>query len=64
LSTKQNHDGIALCRDKAKKEYIFDSTIVTLKSSFAKLMLWVKTDFFMTGSNEMVDDMGARRSTA
>jgi hypothetical protein len=60
LATKQDHHGIAFRWDEAKEENIFDSAVVAFESGFAELMLWVEADFFVTRSDEVVDDMGTR----
>ena len=62
MSTEQDDDGVGFSWDEPQQEDIFHAAVVTFESCLTELMLWVETDFFMTRSDEVVDDMRARRA--
>jgi hypothetical protein len=64
LSTEKDHHSIAFRWDESQEEDIFDTAVVTFQGRLAELVLWMETHFFVSGADEMVDDVGSRgRST-
>ncbi|KAI6749190.1 hypothetical protein HG531_008137 [Fusarium graminearum] len=61
LSAEKDNNSIGLCWDETQKESILCSTIVAFQNGIAEGRLWVKLNFLVASSNEVVHDVG--RST-
>lgn len=60
MTTQEYDDSIRFRRDKAEKKDVFSATVVALGCCGPKRTGRVQCDFFVLGSDEMIDDMGAR----
>ena len=64
LTTKQHDDGIAFGGDESEEEDVFDAAVVAFKGCLAQLMLRVERHFFVSRTDKVVYDVGARCATA
>ena len=62
MTTEEHDDGIAFSGDESEEEDVFDAAVVAFEGCLAELMLRVERDFFMSGTDEVVYDVGARRT--
>ena len=64
MTTEEHDDGIAFSGDESEEEDVFDATVVAFEGCLAELMLRVERDFFVSRTDKVVYDVGARCAAA